>query len=61
MESLFDLWSKRDPDWEKKYHDTILIPFTDYGKGVNQYQDVRGKIFGPGYEMFILAFFVGFL
>jgi hypothetical protein len=31
----------------------------DYGKGVNQYQDVRGKIFGPGYEMFILAFFIG--
>ena len=59
MESLFDLWGKRDPEWEKKYQDTILIPFTDYGKGVNQYQDVRGKIFGPGYEMFILAFFIG--
>ena len=59
MESLFDLWGKRDPEWEKKYQDTVLIPFTDYGKGVNQYQDVRGKIFGPGYEMFILAFFIG--
>ena len=59
MESLFDLWGKRDPEWEKKYQDTVRIPFTDYGKGVNQYQDVRGKIFGPGYEMFILAFFIG--
>ena len=59
MESLFDLWGKRDPELEKKYQDTVLIPFTDYGKGVNQYQDVRGKIFGPGYEMFILAFFIG--
>ena len=41
MESLFELWGKRNPQWEKKY------------------QDARGKIFGAGYEMFILAFFIG--
>ena len=34
MESLFDLWGKRDPEWEKKYQDTVLIPFTDYGEAL---------------------------
>ena len=59
MESLYELWGKRNPQWEKRYQDSILEVFSDYGKGVNKYQDARGKIFGAGYEMFILAFFIG--
>ena len=59
MESLFELWGKRNPEWEKKYQDSIFNIFTDYSKGVNQYQEVRGKIFGAGYEIFIIAFFIG--
>jgi hypothetical protein len=59
MESLYELWGKRNPEWEKKYQSSVIELFTDYGKGVNQYQDVRGKIFGAGYEIFILAFFIG--
>ncbi len=59
MESLFELWGKRNPEWEKRYQSTIMDVFTDYGKGVNQYQDIRGKIFGAGYEIFIIAFFIG--
>lgn len=59
MESLFELWAKRNPEWEKKYQDSILNVFTDYSKGVNQYQEVRGKIYGAGYEIFIIAFFIG--
>ena len=59
MESLYELWGKRNPEWEKRYQTTIMDVFTDYGKGVNQYQDVRGKIFGAGYEIFIIAFFIG--
>lgn len=59
MESLFDLWGKRNPEWEKRYQSTIMDVFTDYGKGVNQYQDIRGKIFGAGYEIYIIAFFIG--
>lgn len=59
MESLFDLWGKRNPEWEKRYQTTIMDVFTDYGKGVNQYQDIRGKIFGAGYEIYIIAFFIG--
>ena len=59
METLYELWGKRNPQWEKKYQESILEVFSDYGKGVNQYLDVRGKIFGAGYEMFIIAFFIG--
>lgn len=59
MESLYELWGKRNPQWEKRYQDSILEVFSDYGKGVNKYQDARGKIFGAGYEMLILAFFIG--
>ena len=59
MESLYELWGKRNPQWEKRYQDSILEVFSDYGKGVNKYQDARGKIFGAGYEMYILAFFIG--
>lgn len=59
METLFELWGKRNPEWEKRYQTTIMDVFTDYGKGVNQYQDVRGKIFGAGYEIYIIAFFIG--
>lgn len=59
MESLFELWGKRNPEWEKRYQSTIMDIFTDYGKGVNQFQDIRGKIFGAGYEIYIIAFFIG--
>lgn len=59
METLYELWGKRNPQWEKRYQESILEVFSDYGKGVNKYQDVRGKIFGAGYEVFILAFFIG--
>lgn len=59
MESLYELWGKRNPEWEKCYQESVVNVFTDYGKGVNQYQDVRGKIYGAGYEIFIIAFFIG--
>lgn len=59
MESLYELWSKRNPEWEERYQDSVISVFSDYGKGVNQYQEVRGKIYGAGYEVFILAFFIG--
>lgn len=58
MESLFDIWAKRDPKWEKKYAPMIEM-FANYGEGVNSNQGFRGKIFGAGYEVYILAFFIG--
>lgn len=59
MESLYELWGKRNPEWEERYQGSVISVFSDYGKGVNQYQEVRGKIYGAGYEVFILAFFIG--
>lgn len=59
METIYELWGKRNPEWEKRYQTTIMDVFTDYGKGVNQFQDVRGKIYGAGYEIYIIAFFIG--
>lgn len=59
MESLFDLWGKRNPEWETRYQSTIMDVFTDYSKGVNQYREIRGKSFGAGYEIYIIAFFIG--
>lgn len=59
MESIFELWGKREPYWEKRYQDTVIGVFSDYGKGNTQYQGIRGKSFGAGYEMFIVAYFIG--
>ena len=59
MESLFDAWSRKNPEWEKKYAELLMEPFTDYGRGTSQYTLSRGKIFGAGYEMFIIGFFIG--
>ena len=59
MESLFDAWSRKNPEWEKKYAELLMEPFTDYGRGTSQYTVSRGKIFGAGYEMYIIGFFIG--
>ena len=59
MESLFDAWSRKNPEWEKKYAELLMEPFTDYGRGTSQYTVSRGKCFGAGYEMFIMCFFIG--
>ena len=58
-EKLFDLWANRNPNWEIKYEETILKTFCDYGKGSTLLQEARGKIFGAGYEIIIISFFIG--
>lgn len=55
-EKLYDLWAKRNPQWEKRYEDNIIKMFTDYGKGSTSMREDRGKLLGPGYEIFIIAF-----
>lgn len=58
-ETLFQAWARRTPSWEKKYEDTLIKPYSDYGRGASQFNEDRGKIFGGGYEVFIIAFFYG--
>lgn len=59
MEKLYDLWAKRNPEWEKRFEEPIFKTFADYGKGNTSLSETRGKIFGAGYEIFIIAFFIG--
>ena len=59
MESLFDTWCRRDPNWETRYQESVIDVFCDYGKGRTSLQAARGKYFGAGYEIFIIAFFIG--
>ena len=58
-EKIYELWAKRNPEWEIKYEDSIIKVFCDYGKGSTSYQETRAKKFGAGYEIFIIAFFIG--
>lgn len=58
-EKLIDLWGKRNPEFETRYEDNIIKMFCDYGKGSSGFQESRGKIFGAGYEIYIIAFFIG--
>lgn len=58
-EKLFDIWGRRNPEFETRYEDNIIKMFSDYGKGSTGYQESRGKIFGAGYEIYILAYFIG--
>lgn len=59
MEKLYDLWSKRNPEWEKRFEEPIFKTFADYGKGNTSLSENRGKVYGAGYEMFIIGFFIG--
>lgn len=58
-EKLYELWAKRNPKWEKRYEDKIIKTLTDYSKGQTSLRDERGKILGAGYEIYIIAFFLG--
>lgn len=58
-EKLFEIWGRRNPEFEIRYEDNIVKMFSDYGKGSTGYQESRGKIFGAGYEVYIMAFFIG--
>lgn len=58
-EKLFEVWARRNPNYEKRYEDSIIKQFTDFGKGSSSYQEARGKLFGAGYEIYIVAFFIG--
>lgn len=59
MDSLYDLWAKRSPKWETSYQDSVISVFADYGKGTNSITEIKGKTYGAGYEVYILAFFIG--
>lgn len=59
MSSLLEELKKTQPKWERRYEETVIREFSDYGRGTNALSDARGKLFGAGYEVFIVAFFIG--
>lgn len=58
-ENLFDNWSKRNPKFEIQFEEKLLRIYTDYGIGASDVMSSKGKILGAGYELYILAFFIG--
>lgn len=56
---LYDLWASRNPSWEIRYKDSIIENFCEYGKGTTTLGEAKGKLFGAGYEIYIIAFFIG--
>ena len=59
VEKIYDMWASRNPQWEKRYEDSIIKNFCDYGRGATSLREDRGKVFGGGYEIFIVAFLWG--
>ena len=58
-EKLYDLWVRRNPKFETKYERDVLRVLTDYGIGSTKHTEDKGKIIGAGYEVYIIAFFIG--
>ena len=58
-EKLIDIWGRRNPKFEKKYEDSVIKVLSEFGKKANETTTAKGKIFGNGYEPYIIAFFIG--
>lgn len=57
--SLFDLWGRKNPSYEKHYEDEVIKPLADFSKGTNEASESKAKVLGAGYEVLIMAFFIG--
>ncbi|MEP6464877.1 MAG: hypothetical protein ABJB05_01165 [Parafilimonas sp.] len=58
-DNLYDVWAKRNPQFETHFEELLLRQFTEYGGGSVESMSSKGKIFGAGYELYLYAFFVG--
>lgn len=58
-EKLIDIWGRRNPMFETKYENSVIRIISRYGEKFNKKTDDRGKLFGNGYEPYIIAFFIG--
>ena len=58
-DTLYELWAKRNPQFETHFEESLLRQFTEYGGGSVESMSSKGKIFGAGYELYIYAFFIG--
>jgi len=58
-EKLYDIWMRRNPEFETHFEESLLREYTDYGIGASEHTSAKGKMLGGGYELYIYAFFLG--
>jgi hypothetical protein len=58
-QDLYGTWSKRNPRWEERFEALLLERFCNIRIGATSDTEAKGRVFGAGYEMFIVAFFIG--
>ncbi len=58
-DQIYDNWAKRNVHFEVELEESVIRQLADYGSGATRYNAARGCILGAGYEVYILAFFIG--
>lgn len=58
-EKLLDLWGHKNPKFEKKYEVSVIRVMSQFHTAANNQTESKGKVFGNGYEPYIIAFFIG--
>lgn len=58
-ENLIDVWGRKNPKFEKKYEQSVMRVISDYSHGASENTGAKGKVLGSGYEVYIMAFFIG--
>ncbi len=58
-EKLIDIWGRKNPKFEKKYEQSVMRVISDYSHGASENTGAKGKVLGSGYEVYIMAFFIG--
>lgn len=58
-EKLIDVWGRRNPRFEKKYEQSVMRIISNYSHGASEFTNANGKVLGSGYEVYIMAFFIG--
>ncbi len=57
--TLYELWARKTPSYETHFEKEVIKPLCDFSKGTVGTSDAKGKILGAGYEVLIMAFFIG--
>lgn len=56
---IYDVWGRRTPSFEVHYQKEVISILSDYGHGTNKNSEDKAKVLGAGYEVLIMAFFIG--
>ena len=56
---IYDVWGRRTPSFEVHYQNEVISILSDYGHGTNKNSEDKAKVLGAGYEVLIMAFFIG--